>query len=399
MTPTPPSSFRHPVHTVYGGAQLFKRTTCTRLCELALRALNDYAASPAAFAKAVGVPTRLAKTVRQRVQEKLQGEAVEDYRVDFEDGFGVRPDAEEDAVAETAAIETAEAMAAGTLPAFFGIRIKPFTPLSKARAARTLDLYLRALTAKTAGQLPSGFCVTLPKISRPREVRGLLEALKAFPGVRIELMMETPQAVLRAADLLEAAKDRCAAVHFGPYDYTASLGITAAQQSLRHPACDFARSMLQVTLAESGVRLSDGPTATLPVAPHRGDALNDEQLEKNRIAVHRAWKLHYENVRHALMAGFYQGWDLHPAQLPARYAAVFTFFLEGLEPAAERLRNFVAQSAQATRVGESFDDAATARGLINFFLRAAHCGAIPPGELPGLIGMTLDELGSMLPKG
>jgi citrate lyase beta subunit len=396
MTPEPVAATRQPVHTVYGGAHLFKRTTCARLGELALRALDEYAPTSSAFAKAMGVPRKLAKTVRQRVREKLEREPVEDYRIDFEDGYGIRADAQEDTAAETAAIETAEAMAAGTLPPFFGIRIKPFTPQLKIRATRTLELYLRALTARTNGQLPQGFRVTLPKITRPKQVRTLLDALEPFPAARIEIMIETPQAVLRIAELLDAAKDRCAAAHFGPYDYTASLGITAAHQALRHPACDFARSMLQVALAGSGVPLSDGPTATLPVAPHPREQLRepltDQQSAENREVVHRAWKLHYDNIRHALAGGFYQGLDLHPAQLPARYAAVFTFFLEDLDQASARLRNFVAQSAQATRVGDAFDDAATARGLFNFFLRALHCGAISTEEIPALTGLTLEEL-------
>jgi hypothetical protein len=326
------------------------------------------------------------------VREKLEREPVEDFRIDFEDGFGLRSGAEEDAAAETAAIETAAAMAAGTLPPFFGIRIKPFTAQMRDRASRTLQLYLQTLTSRTAGALPQPFCVTLPKITRPKQVRALLDALDPFPNAQIELMIETPQAVQRAAELLDAAKGRCAAVHFGPYDYTSSLGIVAAHQSLRHPACDFARSTLQVALAESGVRVSDGPTSTLPIAPHRGEPLTEAQAAENRSVVHRAWQLHYDNVRHALIGGFYQGWDLHPAQLPARYAAIFTFFLEAMDQASARLRNFVAESAQATRLGDAFDDAATAQGLLNFFLRAVHCGAVRAEEIPDLTGLTAEEL-------
>ena len=41
----------------------------------------------------------LAKNVYERVREKLKQEAVEDFRIDFEDGFGHRPDAEEDEAA------------------------------------------------------------------------------------------------------------------------------------------------------------------------------------------------------------------------------------------------------------------------------------------------------------
>jgi hypothetical protein len=108
--------------------------------------------------------------------------------------------------------------------------------------------------------------------------------------------------------------------------------------------------------------------------------------------VHRAWRLHYEHVRQSLVNAYYQGWDLHPAQLVTRYAAVYGFFLEGLGAASERLRNFVQKAAQATLVGEVFDDAATGQGLLNYFLRAVNCGALTEDEALERSGLTLDEL-------
>ncbi len=179
-------------------------------------------------------------------------------------------------------------------------------------------------------------------------------------------MIETPGSIFILPQLVEAAQGKCLAAHFGAYDYMASLGITAASQDLRHPACDFARSMMLATLAETGVWLVDGATNLLPFPPE----------------VDRAWKLHYDNVRHSLYNGFYQGWDLHPAQIPARLVAVHTFFLEGLAEASARLRNFRDQSEHAPRVGAIFDDAATGRGLVNFFDRAVHCGAIQESDVP-----------------
>ena len=106
----------------------------------------------------------------------------------------------------------------------------------------------------------------------------------------------------------------------------------------------------------------------------------------------RAWRLHAAHVRHSLVAGFYQGWDLHPAQLVPRYAAVYAFFLEGLAAASERLKHFVAQAAQATRVREVFDDAATGQGLLNYFLRAVNCGALTEDEAVEMSGLTLADL-------
>src|SRR6185369_1659991 len=198
--------------------------------------------------------------------------------------------------------------------------------------------------------------------------------------------------------LLAAGEGRCVAAHFGTYDYTAGCNITAAHQHMLHPACDFAKSMMQVSFAGTGIWLSDGATNIMPVAPHRftegGAPLTPEQIEENREVVHRAWKLHFDHIQHSLTNAFYQGWDLHPAQLPTRYAAVYAFFLESLEAASERLKNFVEKAAKATLVGDVFDDAATGQGLLNYFLRAVNCGAISETEAVSLSGLTLAELRS-----
>jgi hypothetical protein len=132
----------------------------------------------------------------------------------------------------------------------------------------------------------------------------------------------------------------------------------------------------------------------MPVAVHRapaGSKLSSEQQAENRRRVHEAWRLHVADVRASLAAGFYQGWDLHPGQLATRYAAVFAFFLEGLEAASARLKNFVGKAAQATLVGDVFDDAATGQGLLNYFLRGINCGALSEAEALAC-GLTLDEL-------
>ncbi len=105
------------------------------------------------------------------------------------------------------------------------------------------------------------------------------------------------------------------------------------------------------------------------------------QRDENRAAVHHAWQLSHRHIRHSLEGGFYQGWDLHPAQIPVRFATCFAFFLEGFAPAAERLRNFIEKAAQATLVGDVFDDAATGQGLLNYFLRALNSGAIDVADL------------------
>ncbi len=436
-----PSDARQPVHTVYGGAHLFRADTAVRMGQVALRHLAAYAPTFVDFARVFGFPGSehlpasddeqlvlrarletdpeavrreheeawLAHRVYRRVLDKLEREAVEDFRIDFEDGYGNRPDAEEDAEAARTAEEVARGMDAGTLPPFLGIRIKPFSDELARRAVRTLDLFVTTLAARTGGRLPEGFVVTLPKVTMPEQVAALVELferLEAHAGLapeslRVELMVETPQAILQRDGrsalpaMVAAARGRCRGAHFGVYDYTASCDVTAAHQHMTHPACDFARHVMQVVLMGTGVWLSDGATNIMPVGPHRaapdGPPLSALQERENRAVVHRAWKLAYDDTRHALRHGFYQGWDLHPAQLAPRYAAVYAFFLEGLEAASERLKAFMDKAAQATLVGDVFDDAATGQALLNYFLRAINCGAISEDEA-AVTGLTLDEI-------
>lgn len=400
------SGQRQPVHTVYGGGHLFKADTASRLGSLALKALEEYAPTPADLAQAANLPEALAPRIHERVIERLRREPVEDFRADFEDGYGNRPDAEEDGHAEAAAREMAAGFADGTLPAFIGIRIKPFTEELRERSIRTLDLFLSTLVHETGGKLPENFLITLPKVTIPEQVAALADLFDLMEpalglekdSLRLEIMIETPQSILDAEGrcplprLAEAGRGRCVAAHFGTYDYTASCNVTAAHQSMTHPVCDFAKHMMKVAFAGTGILISDGATNILPVPVHRGAALTAEQIAENRAVVHEAWRLHASHVRHSLVNAFYQGWDLHPAQLVTRYATLYAFFLEGLDAASDRLRNFVQKAAQATLVGEVFDDAATGQGLLNYFLRAVNCGAISEEEALERSSLTLDEL-------
>jgi citrate lyase beta subunit len=436
---------RQPVHTVYGGAHLFKADSAGRLGALALRSLAQFGPDFLTFAKAIGLggahelpdssslgasdlktalesdpeavkevdqAAWLAHTIYERVSEKLRREPVEDFRIDYEDGYGNRPDAEEDGHAAAGAEEVAKGLANNTLPPFVGIRIKPFTEELRERSVRTLDIFVSTLAEQTGGRLPANFVVTLPKITIPEQVvllSDLFDLLEKRTGLaqgslKMETMIETTQSIINDRGginlplLLEAARGRCLAAHFGTYDYTASCSITAAHQHMMHPACDFAKHMMQVSLAGTGIWLSDGATNIMPVAPHRsvegGPPLTAEQIEENQAVVHRAWKLHYYHIQHSLTNAFYQGWDLHPAQLPTRYAAVYAFFLESLDAASERLSNFVEKAAKATLVGDVFDDAATGQGLLNYFLRAMNSGAISEDDALKLSSLTRDELRS-----
>ena len=404
---------RQPVHTVYGGAHLFKSDTVQRLGSLARRSLEQFAPDASTFANAIGLTgsAELPSRIYQRVTEKLQREPVEDFRIDFEDGYGNRPDAEEDGHAASAAGEVAEGARNQTLPPFIGIRIKPFNEELRSRSFRTLDIFVRNLVERNNGQLPANFVVTLPKITIPQQVTALVQLLTrleqetglAEGSLKFEMMIETTQSIidhrgqLNLPLLLAQAEGRCVAAHFGTYDYTAGCNITAAHQHMLHQACDFAKHMMQVSFAGTGVWLSDGATNIMPVAPHRapeGGTLTQQQIDENRETVHRAWRLHYDHIQHSLTNAFYQGWDLHPAQLPTRYAAVYAFFLESLDAASERLKNFVEKAAKATLVGDVFDDAATGQGLLNYFLRAINCGAIKETEAVERSGLTLPELRS-----
>lgn len=404
---------RQPVHTVYGGAHLFKSDSAARLGSLARRSLEQFAPDVTTFAQAVDLigDAELHATIYQRVTEKLQREPVEDFRIDFEDGYGNRPDDEEDGHAASAAAEVAEGHKNHTLPPFIGIRIKPFNEELRARSFRTLDLFVSNLVERNNGQLPDNFVVTLPKITIPEQVAALVALLKQLEkktslvegSLKFEMMIETTQSIINHRGqlnlplLLGQSEGRCVAAHFGTYDYTAGCNITAAHQHMLHAACDFAKHMMQVSFAGTGVWLSDGATNIMPVAPHRapeGGTLTQQQIDENRETVHRAWKLHYDHIQHSLVNAFYQGWDLHPAQLPTRYAAVYAFFLESLDAASERLKNFVEKAAKATLVGDVFDDAATGQGLLNYFLRAVNCGAITEAEAVERSGLTLPELRS-----
>ena len=290
------TNLRQPVHTVYGGAHLFKADTAGRLGALALRSLEQFAPDADALARATRMfdnadandaqrasHATLAATIYARVLEKLRREPVEDFRIDFEDGYGNRPDAEEDAHAESAATEVARGLREGTLPPFIGIRIKPFNEELRARSFRTLDIFLSTLVEQCAGQLPPNFVVTLPKITAPAQVAALSDFYDAIEpqlglaagALKFEMMIETTQSIISANGeialplLLRAARGRCTAAHFGTYDYTAACQITAAHQHMLHPACDFAKDMMQVSFAGTGVWLSDGATNIMPVAPHR----------------------------------------------------------------------------------------------------------------------------------
>lgn len=363
---------RQPVHTLYVPADRFTPELPARFGAQASAAVAA-SGGTAALAEAVGLG-EFAAELAPLVDAKLAAEPIEDLRLDFEDGYGPRPDAEEDADAVLAAERVAAAVAAGVAPPFIGIRFKCFEAPTRRRGIRTLDLFLSTLASK--GPLPDGLVLTLPKVTTVEQVEAMVSLCERFETVlglpagrlRFEVQMETPQLIVAAdgsvpvATLLHRAKGRVSALHYGTYDYSASLQIAAAYQSMEHPAADYAKQVCQVAVAETGVRLSDGSTNVIPV----GDPEH----------VLAAWQLHARLVRRSLERGYYQGWDLAAEQLPTRYLATYAFYREGFASAARRLDNYL-HGGDASIM----DEPATARALARFVVRALECGAVTADDV------------------
>jgi citrate lyase beta subunit len=305
---------------------------------------------------------------------------VEDLRIDFEDGYGARPDDEEDDAAAAAGSALRQAVAEGTAPPFHGIRFKSLEQPTRHRGLRTLVRFVEALT--DGGPLPEGFVVTLPKVTSVEQVEAMVLAAEQIESglhlesgcLRFEIQVETPQSVVGpdgtvlVARMLHASAGRCTGLHYGTYDYSAFCGVAAPYQSLEHPVADQAKALMQAAAAGTGVRLSDGSTNLLPVG--------DEQ------AVRDGWSTHLRLVRRSLERGYYQGWDLHPAQLPTRFAATFRFYRDGFEAAAQRLRDYVEGSGSTV-----LDEPATARALADFLLRGRDCGALSSAQVAEAAGV------------
>jgi citrate lyase beta subunit len=377
---------RQPVQVAYVPADRFGPETAAEWGAQAQAALEEFAPGPAELADATGLAPSVAEQVHPLVRSKLASEPVEDLRIDFEDGYGTRADDTEDAHARAAARSLAVALGDGTAPPFFGVRCKSLEPATRRRAVRTLGEFLAALL-EGGRPMPKGFVITLPKVTLAAQVSVMgvlcdgLERVFGIDrpsGLRFEIQVETPQVILGAdgaatiAGCVHAGARRLTGLHFGTYDYSAALGIAAAYQSLEHPAADHAKAVMQVAAAGTGVRLSDGSTNVLPVGGH------------DDIAA--AWRLHARLVRRSLERGFYQGWDLHPAQLVSRYAATYAFYCEGLPVACDRLKS------SAARAAAGLEEPATIRALLNFVRRAVDCGALTQRELTDRTGLTAGDL-------
>ncbi|MGH3505023.1 MAG: DUF6986 family protein [Nocardioidaceae bacterium] len=383
---------RQPVHTVYVPADAVTADLAPTWGRAARTALDTHAPTPDALAAVLDEPVEAAGEVWPLLLAKLETEPIEDLRIDLEDGYGARLDAEEDADAVAAARALATATADGTAPPYSGIRVKSLERATRARGLRTLDLVLGAMLE--AGGLPAGWTVTLPKVTSVRQVAAMVEACArlerayGLPDHRLtfEVQVETPQLILgvdgraTVAQVVHEADGRLTGLHFGTYDYTAALGVSAAYQAMDHPVAQHAKAVMAVAVAGTGVRLSDGSTNILPV----GDTEH----------VHAAWALHARLVQGSLAAGYYQGWDLHPAQLVTRFVASYLFYRRGLDEAGSRLSAYLqGRSASAEDNNNTvLDEPATAQALAGFLLRGVDCGAMRHDELASLAGTEMATL-------
>jgi citrate lyase beta subunit len=371
-------SGRQPVHTVYVAADRYHAALVSDWGAQALAALD---ARPRLFAELVGNDEIVA-----RVRSKLIAEPIEDLRIDFEDGYGNRPDPDEDSDAAAAGRALAASLSEGAAPPFCGIRIKSLEAPTRQRGVRTFIAFIDALAG--AGGAFDTFVTTLPKVTSVEQVEAMVqlcervEAAADTGRLRFEIQVETPQSILSpdgaalVARMVHASAGRCTALHYGTYDYSAFCGIAAPYQSMAHPVADHAKLVMQAAAAGTGVRLSDGSTNVLPVGDDGG--------------VRRGWELHLQLVRRSLERGYYQGWDLHPAQLPSRYAATFAFYRDGLGDAQRRLHNYFTRADSAI-----LDEPATARALADYTLRALHCGAANADEVEAATGLNAGRLAEL----
>jgi citrate lyase beta subunit len=371
---------RQPIHTVYVPADAVRVDTPAIWGGEAIALLDAAAPDAAAAAGVTGLGPVVDEDVHRRTRGKLAAQPVEDLRVDFEDGYGARPDVDEDAAAAAAGRTLAQLLRRADGPSFAGIRVKSLEPSTRRRGLRTLDLVLASLLE--TGPLPEGFLVTLPKVTSVDQVTAMatvcdaLEHAYGLPAgrLRFEIQVETPQAILAAdgaatvAGLVHAAARRCVGLHYGTYDYSAACGVAPDYQSMEHPVADHAKAVMQVAAAGTGVRLSDGSTNVLPIG--------------SRQQVRDALALHARLVHRSLERGYYQGWDLHPGHLVTRYLATYAFYRAGLPAAADRLRKYLGRVE-----GGVLDEPATAQALASFVLRGLHCGAVDEAEVASVAGL------------
>jgi hypothetical protein len=406
---TPHVYARRPVHMLTLAAGRFDAHTSRRMGEAALRSIDSYAPDFVSFARAMwltGADTLpryddlaqelefelienpenvkdknyaawFAWTIYQRTIGKLHHEPVEELLIDLADNSGA---------AIAAAGHLAQAVLDDSRPPFTGVRLPSMEPGN----ARFLDLFLTALIEKTGGKLPSNFCITLPAPNS-----AALAALHAFLSeferqhalesglIKIEVTVASPRAIVDddgrivLSKLADAAGGRCISAHLDGDSFLSELNVPAAHRHARHEACNFARQIMHLALSPSGIGLSDSIVPSTALT-------QDADIQ----GVHRAWREHFNGITHSLIGGFNQGWDADAVLLPARYAAVYSFFIEAQDAQGKRFREFTGQAAANGEI----EDASSAQTTLNFFYRALDCGALTEHEVSEATGLSAEEL-------
>ena len=390
-----------PAHTVYVPADRAEPGVCARWGREALAALDEHAPGPQTLAIATGLPGDEVEAAWPLLRTTLAQRPVEDLRIDLEDGYGPHDDDAEDADADAAvAVLLAEAAADGG-PRRCGVRHRSLEASTRARAVRTLDRVIGGLAE--AGGPPDGFVLTLPKVVHVDQVSAygaLLRVLEVAHGLdedalRFEIQVETPQAILAAdgrvplGPMLDAAGGRVVGLHYGTYDYSAAMGVPAAEQRADHPVAQTAKAVMRLAAAGTGVEVSDGSTNRLPV----GD----------RETVHAHWRVHADLVLGALADGVRQGWDLHPAQLVTRHLVTTVATRRALPDATSRLRAYLGAGSSVVAPGapgsggpssapSTLDEPATAQALAADVVRAVDRGAADEWAVEESCGVPLTRL-------
>lgn len=403
-----PVTWRQPVHTVYVPADRFHARLAREWGDEGLatwRAHCGGASGVADLLRAAGFDgaTEIeGRDIADRVEAKLAQEPIEDLRIDFEDGFtqrGVAPEDRWDHEDATLAAVLGALAADGRPAPFWGIRFGSFDPATRDRGIHTLTRFLLGLHEAGLTVAARELRLTFPKVTSEEQVRELVHVLGAIeataaprgvPADRIrhgfEIQVETPQSIL-AADgtsplpaMITAGDGRVLSLHYGTYDYSAFLGVAAADQAMDHPVADHAKDVMQAAVAGRGVEMSDGSTNRLPL----GDA----------DAIREAWALHARLVGRHLTRGIWQGWDLHANQLPTRFAATYAWFRRRTPDALERLDRYL-----AGRDGAVADEPATAKAMAGFLGRAVDCGAVTAEELDAATGLDRAQLTELTRNG